>query len=271
VPNWKIPPSDPSHIYLKHLRALEPEADKRIGNQHVVSKVLLKGFATRDASAGLQLTPFDLNFGRERRSKGLSGCGKVPHFLKYASESAEQLWKSVEDQLHTAIDSARRGRLHDQDSHSQAIADCIALHLVRSIRYLEMHQSIIAKSTENVREEVMHSGRAVLESEFKRRYGLHPAGPEALALILDEPISKWLELDKRGALPRASIEAMFRRVREAFRTQAIEVWHVPLGCELLISDSPAVTIRYLAGNTSVEPNVAIGDAHCVALPLARDW
>ena len=66
------------------------------------------------------------------------------------------------------------------------------------------------------------------------------------------------------------MEAMFRRVRAAFRRQAIEVWHVPIGYELLISDSPAFTFQYLNGNTSVVPNVAIGDSHGVALPVARN-
>jgi Protein of unknown function (DUF4238) len=271
MPKWNIPPANPSHVYLARARELEPETDKRIKNQHVVSKVLLKGFATRGArSTGLQLTPFDLRYGYERQPKGLAGCGVVPDFLKSASESAERLWKNVEDQLHTAIDAARQGHLHDRNSHSQAMADCIALHLVRSIRYLKLHQAIIVESAENTCQEVMHSRKALLETEFKRRYGLYPAGPEALALILEEPISEWLELDRRGILARASIEAMFRRVRDAFRSLAIEVLHVPHGCELLIADSPAVTLQYLAGNTSIIPNVAIGDAHSVVLPLARD-
>ncbi len=268
---WEIPPADPSDVYLKRVRELESEADKRIKNQHVVSKVILRGFAAPGPrSAGWQLTPFDLRLGHEQKPRGLRACGKVPDFLTFASESAEQLWKSVEDQLHDAIGAARAGHLHDQNAHAEAITDGIALHLVRSIRYLEMHRSIIAKSTEDVRRKAMHSKEAMLQTEFRRRYGLEAAGPEALAMILEDPISKWQALDTRGALVRTSMEAMFRRVREALRTQAVEVWHVPRGYELLISDSPALTFRYLAGNTSIEPNVAIGDSHSIALPLARD-
>jgi len=135
--NWEIPPADPSEVYLKRVSELEPEADRRIKNQHVVSKVILKGFAAPGpGSASWQLTPFDLRLGRELKPRGLGGCGKVPDFLTFASESAEQLWKSVEDQLHTAIGAARAGHLHDQDAHVEAIKDGIALHLVRSLRYL---------------------------------------------------------------------------------------------------------------------------------------
>lgn len=268
---WQIPPADPSDVYLRRLRELESEADKRIKNQHVVSKVILKGFAALGPrGAGWQLTPFDLHLGHEQKPRGLAGCGRVPDFLTFASASAEQLWKSVEDQLHGAIAAARSGHLHNENGHAEAIKDCIALHLVRSIRYLEMHRSIIVKSTEDVRRRAMQSHKAALETEFRRRHGLEATGLEALAMILEGPISEWRTLDTRGALVRTSTEAMFRRVRETLRTLEVEVLHVPRGYELLISDSPAVTLRYLAGNAGIEPNVAIGDSNCIVLPLARD-
>jgi hypothetical protein len=83
--NWEIPPADPSDIYLKRLRELEPQADKRIKNQHVVSKVILKGFAAPGPGTGWQLTPFDLHLSQELNPRGLGGCGKVPDFLTFAS------------------------------------------------------------------------------------------------------------------------------------------------------------------------------------------
>lgn len=268
---WVIPPADPSNLYLKRVRELELQANKRIKNQHVVSKVVLKGFAAPGSRGqGWQLTPFDLRLGHEQKSRGLGGCGRVPDFLSFASESAEQLWKSVEDHLHDAIRIARAGKLHSSNAHTEAITDCIALHLVRSIRYLELHRSITVKSIESARQSALHSRKAILESEFRRRYGLEAAGPGALALILEGPIAKWRDLDERGALVRTSMEAMFRRVRQTVRTQEVEVWHVPRGHELLISDSPAVTFRYFAENMGVEPNVPIGDPDSIALPLARD-
>jgi hypothetical protein len=113
MPKWEIPPADPSDVYLERLRELESEADNRIRNQHVVSKVILKGFAApASRGVGWQLTPFDLHLGHELKPRGLAGYGKVPDFLQFASASAEQLWKSVEDQLHDAIAAARSGRLY---------------------------------------------------------------------------------------------------------------------------------------------------------------
>jgi hypothetical protein len=266
--NWEIPPADPSDIYLKRLRELEFQADKRITNQHVVSKVLLRGFAAPGPrGAGWQLTPFDLHLGHEQKPRGLGGCGRVPNFLTFASESAEQLWKGVEDQLHTAIEAAAAGHLHDQSGHIEAIKDGVALHLVRSLRYLEIHRAIVAPSIENVRQTALQSKRAMLEAEFHRRHGLVAVGNEALATVLEEPISKWRALDERGAIARVSMEAMFRRVRAVVRSQAVEVWHAPPGSELLISDSPAFTLRYLGANANIQLNIAIGDCHGIAMPL----
>jgi hypothetical protein len=269
--NWEIPPADPSDIYLKRLRELEPLADKRIKNQHVVSKVILKGFATTGPhDAGLQLTPFDLRLGQEQKPRGLDGCGRVPDFLTFASESAEKLWKGVEDQLHSAIMAARGGHLHDQSADVEAILDGIALHLVRSPRYLALHHAIVEQSIENVRRTALRSRRAMLQAEFQRRHGLVAAGNETLATVLEEPISKWRALDARGAIARASMEAMFHRARVAVRSGAVEVWHVPPGYELLISDSPAFTFRYFSGGAGIQLNIAIGDCHGIAMPIARD-
>ena len=63
---------------------------------------------------------------------------------------------------------------------------------------------------------------------------------------------------------------MFRRVRDTLRPQQVEVWHVPPGHKLLISDSPAIAFRYSSDHTMIRANVAIGDATGIALPLARD-
>jgi hypothetical protein len=219
---------------------------------------------------GWQLTPFDLRLGREEKPRGLKGCGRVPDFLLCASESAEQLWSEVENRLRSAINAARDGHLHDQDSHVSAIRDGIAVHLVRSLRYLEINHAAVAQAIENVRRTAPVARRALLEAEFQRRHRLVPSGPEALAILLEGTFNQWRSLDKRGVIARAGIEAMFSRVSDALRPQQVEVWHVPPGHELLISDSPAITFRYSSDHARIQANVAIGDASGIALPLARD-
>jgi Protein of unknown function (DUF4238) len=254
------------------LRELESVTERRIRNQHVVSRVILRGFATPGRGGkGWMLTPFDVRAGREGRPRGLAGCGKVPDFLMCAAESAEQLWNAeVENDLGPAIKAARDGRLYAQDAHVAAIRDGVALHLVRSLRYLEVNRAAVARTIENVRRTAPVARRELLEVEFQRRHGLVAAGPEALATLLEGPFAQWRSLDERGVIARAGIEAMFRRVRDTLRPLEVEVWHVPPGHELLISDSPAITFRYSDDHTRIQANVAVGDASGIVLPLARD-
>lgn len=266
---WTIPPADHSGVYVDLLRDLEPEAVRLVRNQHVTSKVVLKRFAEPDQSGkGWLLTLFDLRYGKKRPGRGLDGCGKIPDFLIYASASAERIWKSVEDKMHDAIEAARDGRLH-QDGLAEVIRDAVALHVVRSPYYLPMHRAAVAWAAEHIKQQTILRRPELLRAEFRRRhYGLEPGGPEALASVLDEPIAKWLDLDRRGALVRAGIEGMFRRVREAVRSQPVEVCHVPAGRQLLISDSPAVPCRLSAG--TVIPRVAVAEADVIIMPLAMD-
>lgn len=257
---------------MARIRELESVTERRIRNQHVVSRVILKGFAAPGhGGKGWELTPFDVRAGREEKPRGLRGCGRVPDLLMCAAETAEQLWNAeVENDLKPAIKAARDGRLHDNDAHVAVIRDGIALHLVRSLRYLEINRAAVAQSIENVRWAAPVARRALLEAEFQRRHGLVPVGPEALATLLEGPLAQWRSLDEKGVIARASIEAMFRRVRDVLRPQQVEVWHVPPGHELLISDSPAIAFRYSSDHTRIQANVAIGDATGIALPLARD-
>ena len=78
---------------MARLRELESVTERQIRDQHVVSKVILQGFAApRRGGKGWKLTPFDVRVGREEKSRGLKGCGRVPDFLLCAAESAERLW-----------------------------------------------------------------------------------------------------------------------------------------------------------------------------------
>jgi hypothetical protein len=269
---WQIAPAEPVEDSLKRIRDLKASPNARVRNQHVVSRIILRGFAVPGPNGkGWQLTPFDLQLGHEQRARGLAACGRVQDFLPYASESAEQLWNStVENCLGPAIEAARDGHAHDKRAHVETVKDAIALHLVRSLRYRDVHRASVALSIENTRQTALISRRGILEAEFQRLHGLVPAGTEALAAVLEEPISRWRALDEEGVIMRARMEETFHRVRETLRPHEVEFWHVPPGSELLISDSPAVSFRYSEDHATVELNVAIGDASGIVLPLARD-
>ncbi|MEU9062409.1 hypothetical protein AB0D13_26970 [Streptomyces sp. NPDC048430] len=61
------------------IEELRPEADRHVVGQHVISKVLLKRFATPFGSHGLKLVPFNLDHpDRVHKLASPRECGKVP-------------------------------------------------------------------------------------------------------------------------------------------------------------------------------------------------
>jgi hypothetical protein len=107
---WLFPPSNRN--LLDDIEVLDSDVSQPVRDQHVVSRVLLKGFAAPgEKGKGLELVPFDLQRGRPLRPLGLRGCAKVPNFITYASGSLELLWKQTEDKLGEAIQVAHDGKL----------------------------------------------------------------------------------------------------------------------------------------------------------------
>lgn len=269
VPGWVFPPLEPNFDYRAAIQALAADNLQPVKNQHTVSKVILRGFAsTHGPQPGWRLGRYDKRLCRELDPKGLDACGKVPGFVQYASRSAEALWHSVETKLGPAIKSAEAGTLYAQAEQEAAIKDAIALHLVRTPHFRRIHQSSFLESMRAIRQEVLATRSVMLAEEFRRRYGLEPAGLEALEHILAAPLQAWQELEDSGGLFRVGLEQNFYRVRAALQGLRVQVLHVLIGQELLISDSPAFTFRYTpTGNMTVR--MAIGDSNGIALPLTR--
>ena len=73
---WEIPPPDPPEVTVARIRELESLTERRIRNQHVVSRVILKGFAAPGhGGKGWELTPFDVRSRREKSSAGSGAAG----------------------------------------------------------------------------------------------------------------------------------------------------------------------------------------------------
>ena len=205
------------------------------------------------------------------RPLGLKGCGKFLDFLVVATTSAEQMWAEVENDIPAMVAAAQAGNLH-QDSALVAVArDCLALHMVRSQRYMMAHAKAVDMALAGFKDFAIDKWRERLIEAFVAKHGgILPAGRESLGVLVDPVIENWTRLDASGLLARADIEFMFHRVRETFANVNVQVWHAPAGAELLISDSPCLTLRYDASRTRVEPHVAIGDSHTVVMAIAKD-
>lgn len=269
MPKWEFPPSNPD--YSRQIDETTSETKTRVTNQHVVSRVVLKGFSQPNSEGkSHQLTPFDLELGREMRACGLRECGKVRNFLTYASASAEELWGTVETKLDAAIKATRKREIVNDPDNLNTIKDAIALHYVRSERYKEISHSSATKARDDL-SAALQAKPDLLHSEFRRRHkGLHAAGPEGLSLALKSSFDKWQNMNTDGMLLRNGMEHAFHRVRATLRPLSLEFWHTPTGGELLISDAPAFTYRHASDTTPMTFNMAIGDSHGIGLPLTRD-
>lgn len=264
---WVFPPLEPDFDYVAIMRALASEEIRPVTRQHVVSKVVLKGFASpKGRCRGWQLARFDKRRRRELHPKGLDACGKIDGFVQYASGSAEALWNRVENELGAAIELAEAGALHRDEKNVKTIKQGIALHLVRTPHFRRIHESSFVEVVRAVRKEMLENQQAMLSEEFRRRYGLEPAGAEALELVLRQPFQKWQEFEQTGVLLRASLERSFYRVCSTLEEVAVQVLHVPAGKELIISDAPAFTFAYNPDGT-MTTRMAIGDSHGIALPV----
>jgi Protein of unknown function (DUF4238) len=117
-----------------------------------------------------------------------------------------------------------------------------------------------------LRKEMLENEQLMLSAEFRRRYGLEPAGTESLELVLRQPFQTWQEFERTGALLRVSLEQNFYRVRSALEELAVQVLHIPVDKELIISDAPAFTFAYNSDGT-MAIRMAIGDSHGIFLPI----
>lgn len=255
-----------SQEYEALLLRLQPEAGELIKKQHIVSQVLLRRFAGQDKNGGAVLVPFDVKNGRELKQTGTAGCAWIPHFVPYASKSAEELWQVVEDKIGAAIDTIERGRL-DLNT-STTIKDAIALHLVRSIRYMQVHTDSTKLTPIRVLEKALREQYSALQREYIKRHG-HAPSPADLIHFAGKLVTEQAEERFDGSHTRVMIEHTFDSAKRMMSGHAVQIWRTPPGAELLISDSPAFTMRYSADRRTVRPNVAIGDAHAIVMPLGR--
>lgn len=265
---WTFPPGWSPDELMQRMKELSAENEPPVADQHVVSKVILKCFAEQGAgSSQWQLGRYDLDLGKALKARGVAGCGKSDRFLRYATASAERLWKEVENRLGDAISAARSGRL--TDGERGVLRDAIALHFIRSLKYLEIHEAIARSTLVELERSVPRLYGDRLEREFARQHGgLRPAGPEALRLAAEPALRPWREATDSGLLARAKMEEMYMRTRTSFDHLGLEVLHAPPD-SFLISDSPAVAYNHGTGGP---PRVvqALGDSHCVVMPVAHD-
>lgn len=110
-------------------------ASPRVGEQHVVSRALLRRFLG-PTNQGDRLLAYNLRFGGANL-RTPRAVGKLENFVKIDSQETERLWGLTEQDLPAAIDAARTRRVLRDLKHVAVIKDAIALHFARSLDTLE--------------------------------------------------------------------------------------------------------------------------------------
>ncbi|WP_263166348.1 DUF4238 domain-containing protein [Streptomyces sp. SCSIO ZS0520] len=250
------------------IKELQPEADRHVVGQHVISRVLLKRFAIPFGSQGLKLVPFNLDHPDGlHKAASPRACGKVPYFARFASASLEQVWGKLETRIPDAARAVDRGDVFHNEQHVQTLKDLVALHLVRSLNYRNIHERIFTKVYTEHRTALLTERSDLLRRAVLQRSGLHLSGPQGLATAAtaaDEILSPHMANFENGADFRARIEITFAKAKEMISDAGLEIL-VPAAGEFLLGDTPALAIQQ--SGTRIAFNVAIGDSTAIVLPF----
>lgn len=267
-----FPPLPDPVLLHRRMRRLVAQASLAVHKQHLVSGVLIRQFA---APIGQQGAPqaYSLNLEHPHaklKGRGLETCGKAPidDFVKFASQSLEQVWWRVENYLDSTFAAVRNGSAL-QPEHLDRLRDLVAIHHARSIQYYAVFEDSLLHASQQAN----HFWRqypAVIDAIAASRIGL-PGGDaddrERALQELHRPINEWIEA---GALFRVMMESRYLRTRRWLRGFGVEIL-APLRGEFVIGDIPALTVRKGMPSAGVNGGIGYAFADAIVLPIAPGY
>ncbi|MGW6449520.1 hypothetical protein [Lentzea sp. NPDC055074] len=169
---WHFPPRESSEKSLRRLRELDAEADSRVSEQHLVSRVILKRFTSILEDGSRKVGRYDVAKRMHLDPKGIRGCAKVTDFVKYRSESMEKIWQIVENKIPASLAIVCDRKAELDPTSIDVVKDCIALHYVRSYRYAQVHGDSVRSAELYARHRMLTEHRDKVVREFFRVHGL---------------------------------------------------------------------------------------------------
>jgi hypothetical protein len=228
---------------------------------HVVSRVLLRRFTdpTTKKLAGYHLAS------RREYDKSPRSVGRVEQFVKYEPEAAEAEWQTIETRLRDAFKAVDDGSIFSQPDHIEAIKDCIALHWARSKVYKELHETLLEAGREWHKQQWQYNWH-LLVAAFVSKYGLYPAGPEALDHINDL-VYRPPDIITSGELFAARVRLLVNRARDYFKDQALQIGRATGSEQLLIGDAPVLCFKRGESGLLRDFRAPLFEAMPVVLPI----
>jgi len=265
------PPPDPG-VVNRRMRRLAGQASLAVHKQHLVSGVLLGQFAAPFGQRGApQVYSLNLEHPHAKlRGRGLETCGKAPiaDFVKFASQSLEQVWWRVENDLDVTFAAVRDGSAL-QPEHLHRLRDLIAIHHARSIQYYAVFEDSLLRANQEAHR-FWQQYPMVLDAISASRLSL-PGGDadsrERAFRELHRPINEWIAA---GALFRVMMEFRYRRTRRWLRGLGVEILSPSQG-EFVVGDIPALTVRKGMPSAGVNGGIGYAFADAIVLPIAPGY
>jgi hypothetical protein len=259
-------------VLNRRMRRLASQASLAVHKQHLVSGVLLGQFAAPIGQRGApQVYSLNLEYPHAPlRGRGLETCGKAPidDFVKFASQSLEQVWWRVENELDVTFAAVRDGSAL-QTEHLDRLRNLVAIHHTRSIQYHAVFEDNLPHVS-RAAHRFWQQYPTVLDAIAALRLNL-PGGyansRERAFQELQRPINEWIAA---GALFRVMMESRYWRTRQWLRGLGVEIL-TPQRGEFVVGDIPALTVRKGMPNAGVRGGIGYAFADAIVLPIAPDY
>lgn len=187
-------------------------------DQHTVTEHLLTRFT--DLSSG-KLKAYYLPRRREYDNSP-SRVGRVYRYIQHDPQTHEDYWNTeVENHLPTAFATVDDGTVLDHPDLVKVLKGCIALHWARSAAYKKAHEKLLASVTEQQKHQWLENFKPELERAYYLRYGLYPAGTEALKHINDL-LHETPEIVTVGEFFAKRVRHFFEVARKHFADSSLE-------------------------------------------------
>ena len=235
-----------------------------VWRQHVISRRGVLRRFTENVPGGTLLARFDLAAGQTQLT-GTNGVGYVRDFVPVDSQATECLWQQVETHLTQAITAALNGTA--TPAHMSTLRHAVALHFVRNPQTLIIHNQSFGDALQDQVGQLANTPDAA--KAFRRRYGLVPAGPEALRMGAEAILDRLVQLHKDGGLFRLSVQRLFEMVCDRFDSKGIQILTPASPTkEFLLGDTPALTLDHATGAVGLAQGVTADQADQIFMPLA---
>jgi hypothetical protein len=225
--------------------------------QHTVSRVVLRRFAS-DKRVSVYDRDRDAIY-----SKGPGGIFQT-YLDKHDPWSAEERWGKVEARIPWLYQVIDDGRLLAEPAAADVARDLVAMHWVRSPA-MRARSEIVRRQTVESRIQALAPETDLLAIGLRQEAGLIAAGDAGLQWF-NRHVHEGVLRDSQEELNSDSLSRLYKGARTMLASRAVQVGHARQ-TDLMIGDSPVVTMR--KGQSGVGPHqgVALGDASLICMPI----